>query len=324
MVVEGLTTAPVLRDLSHRLDVEMPITEGVCTVLDGVPLGDLVAGADAARPDLGVRHRRGGDAGSEASFGQMSARSFSFSSESVTEGHPDKIADQISDAVLDAVLDGRPRRPRRVRDADHDGARRRRRRDHDDDLRRHPAARAQDGGRDRLHPREVRLRRRDLRRHRRARRAVARHRAGRRRVVRGAARRRRPDRPDRRRRPGDDVRLRVERDRGADAAADPARAPHHAPARGGAQGRRAAVPAAGRQGAGDRALRGRRARPPAPGRDRARADLDAASRRPRRRDADQARPDRARAAADPAARPLRREPLRATATSSTSTRPASS
>ncbi len=33
---------------------------------------------------------------------------FSFSSESVTEGHPDKIADQISDAVLDAVLEGDP------------------------------------------------------------------------------------------------------------------------------------------------------------------------------------------------------------------------
>ena len=27
-----------------------------------------------------------------------------FSSESVTEGHPDKIADQISDAVLDTLL----------------------------------------------------------------------------------------------------------------------------------------------------------------------------------------------------------------------------
>jgi S-adenosylmethionine synthetase len=34
----------------------------------------------------------------------MSARTFQFTSESVTEGHPDKIADQISDAVLDAVL----------------------------------------------------------------------------------------------------------------------------------------------------------------------------------------------------------------------------
>jgi S-adenosylmethionine synthetase len=31
-------------------------------------------------------------------------RSFLFTSESVTEGHPDKVADQVSDAVLDAVL----------------------------------------------------------------------------------------------------------------------------------------------------------------------------------------------------------------------------
>jgi S-adenosylmethionine synthetase len=31
-------------------------------------------------------------------------RSYSFTSESVTEGHPDKVADQISDTVLDAVL----------------------------------------------------------------------------------------------------------------------------------------------------------------------------------------------------------------------------
>jgi S-adenosylmethionine synthetase len=34
----------------------------------------------------------------------MPNRTFSFTSESVTEGHPDKMADQISDAVLDAVL----------------------------------------------------------------------------------------------------------------------------------------------------------------------------------------------------------------------------
>ena len=34
----------------------------------------------------------------------VSERSFLFTSESVTEGHPDKMADQISDAVLDAVL----------------------------------------------------------------------------------------------------------------------------------------------------------------------------------------------------------------------------
>jgi len=42
MVVEGLTTAPVLRDLSHRLGIELPITEGVCAVLEGVALTDLV------------------------------------------------------------------------------------------------------------------------------------------------------------------------------------------------------------------------------------------------------------------------------------------
>jgi S-adenosylmethionine synthetase len=34
----------------------------------------------------------------------MPAREFLFTSESVTEGHPDKMADQISDSVLDAVL----------------------------------------------------------------------------------------------------------------------------------------------------------------------------------------------------------------------------
>jgi S-adenosylmethionine synthetase len=34
---------------------------------------------------------------------------FLFTSESVTEGHPDKVADQISDAVLDAVMAGDPK-----------------------------------------------------------------------------------------------------------------------------------------------------------------------------------------------------------------------
>jgi glycerol-3-phosphate dehydrogenase (NAD(P)+) len=42
MVVEGLTTAPVLRDLSHRLGLELPITDGVCAVLRGVGLTDLM------------------------------------------------------------------------------------------------------------------------------------------------------------------------------------------------------------------------------------------------------------------------------------------
>src|SRR5437588_11600136 len=38
----------------------------------------------------------------------ISDSEFLFTSESVTEGHPDKIADQISDGVLDAVLKDDP------------------------------------------------------------------------------------------------------------------------------------------------------------------------------------------------------------------------
>jgi S-adenosylmethionine synthetase len=38
----------------------------------------------------------------------MAVRDFLFTSESVTEGHPDKIADQVSDSVLDAVLGDDP------------------------------------------------------------------------------------------------------------------------------------------------------------------------------------------------------------------------
>ena len=35
----------------------------------------------------------------------MAEKHMFFTSESVTEGHPDKIADQISDAVLDAIIE---------------------------------------------------------------------------------------------------------------------------------------------------------------------------------------------------------------------------
>ena len=35
--------------------------------------------------------------------------SYIFTSESVTEGHPDKISDQVSDAILDALLKQDPR-----------------------------------------------------------------------------------------------------------------------------------------------------------------------------------------------------------------------
>ena len=42
-----------------------------------------------------------------------------FTSESVTEGHPDKVCDQISDAVLDAILAQDPDGARGLRDHRH-------------------------------------------------------------------------------------------------------------------------------------------------------------------------------------------------------------
>ncbi len=48
--VEGLTTAPVLRELSQRLKVELPITEGVCAVLSGRSLQELLAGLMGRQP----------------------------------------------------------------------------------------------------------------------------------------------------------------------------------------------------------------------------------------------------------------------------------
>ena len=49
-VVEGLATAPVLRDLSHRIGVELPITEGVCAVLEGMPLDELLGSLMGRKP----------------------------------------------------------------------------------------------------------------------------------------------------------------------------------------------------------------------------------------------------------------------------------
>ena len=39
----------------------------------------------------------------------MSVRDYVFTSESVTEGHPDKVCDGISDAILDAILSQDPK-----------------------------------------------------------------------------------------------------------------------------------------------------------------------------------------------------------------------
>lgn len=38
----------------------------------------------------------------------MTAGTFLFTSESVNEGHPDKLCDQVSDAILDACLEQDP------------------------------------------------------------------------------------------------------------------------------------------------------------------------------------------------------------------------
>ena len=39
------------------------------------------------------------------------SQDYLFTSESVSEGHPDKVADQISDAILDAIFAQDPRSP---------------------------------------------------------------------------------------------------------------------------------------------------------------------------------------------------------------------
>jgi glycerol-3-phosphate dehydrogenase (NAD(P)+) len=49
-VVEGLTTAPVLRDLSYRVGVELPITEGVCRILGGESLNELLSSLMGRQP----------------------------------------------------------------------------------------------------------------------------------------------------------------------------------------------------------------------------------------------------------------------------------
>ena len=168
-----------------------------------------------------------------------------FTSESVTEGHPDKVCDADLRRRARRGDGGRPGGPRRLRDPGqhrHGGGLRR-------DLDRRPPRRARagprDDPRDRLRPRRLRL---PLRPHLGpglARQAVARHRPGRRQGLRDAHRVGRGRAADRRRRrPGNDVRLRDRRDRGADADADPPRPPARRAARGGAQGRHASTTSA--------------------------------------------------------------------------------
>ena len=50
MVVEGLTTAPIVRRVAHALEIELPITEGVCAVLGGASLQELISGLMGRKP----------------------------------------------------------------------------------------------------------------------------------------------------------------------------------------------------------------------------------------------------------------------------------
>ena len=245
-----------------------------------------------------------------------------FTSESVTEGHPDKVCDQISDAILDAVMAGDPEGrvacetlvntgmavvsgeistdvhldvPELVRETIRDIGY-----DHGDygyncdhisvlvSLDKQSPDIAQ--GVDASHETRTGL-------------------VDRRRTAAGRGRR-----------PGDDVRLRHRRDRGADADAGPSRPPARRAPRRGAQGRHPRLPRPRRQDPGHGPLR---ARPPGAGREA--ADLHPARRRGRLRADDQARPLAARRR--PGARGRGRTASttrRRCARASSSTRPASS
>jgi glycerol-3-phosphate dehydrogenase (NAD(P)+) len=50
MAVEGVTTAPVLRDFARRLGIELPITEAVCRVLAGESVEEAVPALMERRP----------------------------------------------------------------------------------------------------------------------------------------------------------------------------------------------------------------------------------------------------------------------------------
>ena len=149
----------------------------------------------------------------------MENHDFLFTSESVSEGHPDKIADQISDAVLDAVLKDDPHGRVACETLVTTGMVVVSGEITTEHLRGRAHAGPQDHRTHRVHPGQIRLRRPHMRRHHLHPRAVARHqpgRAGRARVP-GRPRRRRRARLPGRRRPGHDVRLRLPRHRGTHA-----------------------------------------------------------------------------------------------------------
>ena len=177
---------------------------------------------------------------------------FLFTSESVSEGHPDKVADQISDAILDAIFAQDPRSRVAAETLCNTGL----------------VVLAGEITTN-AHVDYIQVARDTIKRigydnteygidykgcavHGLLRQAEQRHRPGRR------PRERRPPQ-HRRRRPGPDVRLRLRRDARPDAGADLLRAPPGRAPGAAAQGRPHAVPAARREEPGDDALRRRQA-----------------------------------------------------------------
>src|SRR5581483_9867058 len=94
------------RDLGHRTAREPADPSGRPEEPGAAPLPPRLRLADERRRERRVLPRY--QLRASLPSGAVPERSFLFTSESVTEGHPDKIADQISDAVLDAALTNDP------------------------------------------------------------------------------------------------------------------------------------------------------------------------------------------------------------------------
>ncbi len=84
-------------------------TDGAAMAGCGTPAAKLLEFASLCRAPRRIMRARGARSRMHRQVRQgVSMSEFLFTSESVSEGHPDKVADQISDAVLDAILEQDP------------------------------------------------------------------------------------------------------------------------------------------------------------------------------------------------------------------------
>ena len=88
----------------HEVEIDT-LTPGTGNLLERVDSWDRGIETTLAAKGAAVRRIE-----NEQPF--MTAPSLLFTSESVTEGHPDKMCDQISDAVVDAIMETGSPRPR--------------------------------------------------------------------------------------------------------------------------------------------------------------------------------------------------------------------